>query len=964
MFEKEGSKRSKWTQELLHIIAVCKTVEYRRAALQSLVLSKYTLPYILKKARDVKEMVRCAVFEKLRVSKVRLEQLKFSERVELVYSGLTDRSERVRAACQKFLQDWMQSLDLVQPLQNSPAPTEEERRRTRLEFPESAMLAAEIPLSPALTETGKPWEQERAIRLLQLFDVVKLKNDEEHYACLPLLVGFLAGTIFAPKDLLSYYKSVLKPRLMSTLESATAVVPSLEARQQISRPRASAPLRTNRPSNESLVLLRLSCEHWMENRAKFADALLEIDDVLPDVEAMHRIIRAYVGENDPFAAHELMLLLPFYNYAEPKVGQQLRMIIDDLLTDVSLEESSFNLITSEDVGQQIRHQRSTLEENEGISSQYAQLISDQLDLQRRDVIVRQRRDLILVAIRVMRQLMSNDSNQFKEKIKMHIADFIEEIKDLKARQERLASKLEEGNAEANARIENEVGKLALRESFCLMRALKLAVGLLQTCKVEKAEPFLQEFQDTLVRDAFDRHHDNELLNFLATLYMSLYAIVDIGKCEEFIQFFRGLTDSVATTQTLKSVLAVKSIFDFYMTHGLKMEEVLSKAKMSPLSRSYGGATSSLLHEVQLLLYAPNPRVRLLVYEGFAKLMFCEKLPRAEMFIVPLALFLGDPTEEDGTADRANPIRQILTLAFNRYTRLSLSRCKKLGKSVVLLTLLWVAANSQALKIEENTMLHRFVGYKYQAVVGPLIYRLTHAYIGKETFVNLGESKDNPVAEIVVMLLSDLDEDLEILPYIQSCLALCLRFIDLDNIKPETLIVLYNHWRKLMEKLSTKEREYYALETQLKLRIMKLVGKELTEEEVKEDEVSMVTESYKETCAALTTRLRKRYTKAKKLRDRLVREYAERCIDPTQGCYVMKRKTASPPSPTTVREGLRFVDSVQRRMARESCTSDLELETPKRANALASRKRKRLRVPKNEEAAEPSGKVVEPVANNS
>lgn len=110
-FEREGSRTSAWTGELLRIMGVCRTVAYRVAAVKSVGVSDYTLPYLLMKSRDISPDVRAAVYVKLSDERVELQTLLIKDRYDILLNGLMDHKEFVRCACAQYLRlnlGWLQ----------------------------------------------------------------------------------------------------------------------------------------------------------------------------------------------------------------------------------------------------------------------------------------------------------------------------------------------------------------------------------------------------------------------------------------------------------------------------------------------------------------------------------------------------------------------------------------------------------------------------------------------------------------------------------------------------------------------------------------------------------------------------------------------------------------------------------------------------------------------------------------
>ncbi|XP_074641099.1 condensin complex subunit 3-like [Tubulanus polymorphus] len=81
--------------------------DVRKAVLQSIATSTQTLPQILERTRDVKDVVRKASFIVI-AEKIHIKALTIAQRIKLLKDGLGDRSDVVKEACaSQLLQAWL-----------------------------------------------------------------------------------------------------------------------------------------------------------------------------------------------------------------------------------------------------------------------------------------------------------------------------------------------------------------------------------------------------------------------------------------------------------------------------------------------------------------------------------------------------------------------------------------------------------------------------------------------------------------------------------------------------------------------------------------------------------------------------------------------------------------------------------------------------------------------------------------
>ncbi|CAJ0940205.1 unnamed protein product [Ranitomeya imitator] len=91
----------------MHLLENDLNPEVRRAVLSCIAPSARTLPKIVGRTKDVKELVRKLAYQVL-AEKVHIRALTIAQRVSLLQLGLNDRSEAVKDIMQKkLLQSWL-----------------------------------------------------------------------------------------------------------------------------------------------------------------------------------------------------------------------------------------------------------------------------------------------------------------------------------------------------------------------------------------------------------------------------------------------------------------------------------------------------------------------------------------------------------------------------------------------------------------------------------------------------------------------------------------------------------------------------------------------------------------------------------------------------------------------------------------------------------------------------------------
>jgi len=792
------ASESAWTWELIRIMGVCKTVEYRVSSLKNITLTEVTLPYVLEKIKDVNEQVRCAVYIKLRDEKVELEVLELVQRYDMLLSGLMDYKESVRNACGQYLKANMNWI-------------EDTKCRVRFRnYKSDAADSIEI-------RNNKYTSAEKAVLLMKLFDIKQLKNSDEYCICLKRLGEFLVNSCDS-KDLTALFKEKVIPTLL-----------------------------INKAINiEGLVLMRISLDLTKTGKAKFH---LDSELVLPEVSLLKDIITQLIADNNVFVLHEILLLFVHYNYSEPTIAQILMKILDEILRDVSIEGYP--------APEEVLSYSSQRTEN--LEMEYQELVQDQLDLHRRDVIVRTMGDITYVILRVIKQLMG-EINRFKDKLLMEISDLQEQLDEVR-------NSLQNKNS-TSQRLGGSVERmqeLVIEENLIAIRELKLAIYFLQTCGDNPQEEILQRINEGLITPALQTESGNEFIKYLAIYYLGLYSLLDEEKSKSLLPFFKSFIKGIELFQTLQGVVSLKAIFDIILIHAKR------KKHSTPDKNSIDNDLVHTLHELQPLLYAPNIKLRLLVYEGYTKAIFCDKITSPERYLLLLLLVLADPME---TEAEVNGIKQLITLALKTYTKLSKTRAKYLCNTIVIFTLLWMEANSDPQKVIDNTILARIMKCQYTIVVTYLIYLLTNQYIGAEV--------NSFVSEVTVQIIKVIITHVETMEYVQCAMSLCLRFIELDSMERCTQIVLYKHWTELIKRAKCREKEYYTFSCNLRTKILQQenIGEE---SQVMERRIDQIATEMAGDIKKVCEKLEKRYNYIESLSAKLFQEFNELLIDSKRGC---------------------------------------------------------------------------------
>lgn len=91
---------------LIHLCKYDSSHTVRLAAIKALAVTTKTLPVIVMRCRDVNDIVRKNAFDLLVKWKI-LKPLTVSKRLQIMETGLTDRSELVKSSCVKLLRVWM-----------------------------------------------------------------------------------------------------------------------------------------------------------------------------------------------------------------------------------------------------------------------------------------------------------------------------------------------------------------------------------------------------------------------------------------------------------------------------------------------------------------------------------------------------------------------------------------------------------------------------------------------------------------------------------------------------------------------------------------------------------------------------------------------------------------------------------------------------------------------------------------
>jgi len=872
-FEKSGSENSPWTLELLRIMGVCKTIEYRISALKSITISEFTLPYILKKTQDIDENVRCATFQKLLNEKISLAILSRSQKYDILLNGLLDNKEKVRNSCAAYLKaniNWLFEKNAI-PLSIYKKKVPPEYRKFKSDAGDFTELETELPAQAILSEKKEKIQTncEKIIQLLKLCELKNLADSNEHCICIKPLCEFAILESNAI-EITEFFKTNIIEKL---LQNETNI------------------------ETESLILLRISLDLFGVNNPK-AKMILEPENILPEPVKIEGICANLIKKNSYKNLHEILLLFTHYNYTEPTINDTLIKILDKILRDASTE----GLNSFDEKSIQLSENSSQFDKN--TLREYQQLIYDQLDLHRRDIIVRNMSDITYVALKIMQQLMNSESNRFRDKLMMYIADFQEQIEEITNKLEEFRTKAStsQDTTHINQNFIEDPEELCISQSNLITRALKLAVHLLQTCAQTVSAQTIEAINMTLVTPVLQSESGNEFIKFLATQYLGLFSLLDIEKSKALFPLFKALIKGISTFQTLPGIASLKSIFDIFLIHS---KDLFGKNIISTPTKTNESTADFIgtLHELQLLMYSPNYRLRMLVYENFTKLIFCDKIKLPERYLTLLFLILSDPLENE---TEVNGIKQIITLGLKNYTKLSQSRAKHLSNAIIVFTIIWLRANADPSKVVESTILSRIMKCQYTTIVSYLVYILTTRYIGNSDIQSM-------VAEVMIQIIKVIITHIDIMGYLQCAIAICLRFVELDNISKSMQIVLYKHWMEFIRRAKYREKEYYTFGIILRNKILQKPAPrqsdsektqedspsdEKTESEIKTMEKSIDSLAMEncEEIRQICEKLEKRFTKMESLATKLYTEFNELLIDIMNGCTKIIIPTIKPTKP--------------------------------------------------------------------
>lgn len=97
-------------EKYVELISKDSSPDVRRAILANVAVNAITLPEVIQRTKDVKESVRRVAYQVL-AERVGIKSLSIDQRLELLQSGLKDRSNGIQLICKgKLLTNWLVSL--------------------------------------------------------------------------------------------------------------------------------------------------------------------------------------------------------------------------------------------------------------------------------------------------------------------------------------------------------------------------------------------------------------------------------------------------------------------------------------------------------------------------------------------------------------------------------------------------------------------------------------------------------------------------------------------------------------------------------------------------------------------------------------------------------------------------------------------------------------------------------------
>lgn len=606
-------------EELVQMITCDERFEIRRQAVSLVPLTPETTSVVISKLRDKDETVRYAACKRL--TEFTFASLSAGDRLMIISRSISDRSEKVREECKKFISGYFSQV------------------------PDNVLKSEETESYIALLE------------FMQMIDLTMVNRnlESEVTRCL----RFICKEIMKVEDLSKLLENELLPGLMSVF---------------------TTPGKGNMGllNSSSLYLLRVVCEVLKEKDEKV------IEKILPDVGSLSQLCFYYKDKSDLFMLQNMLLLTFCTDLGEEFTRAQLLDTYIELCRDLPITLAEGNHVNLIDKAYQSLHRseffcRTSQQIIHVIIGMVKSLLKEyDTEFSRRTVeLINEIRDPLMAPLADDDMMVIAEDTQRppsllekKQALADRISSMDDEVEALENEQERL---IELGDYKEALKIKSRMDELVENISSCerehsriddqvksiLERSLILTCEMLRHSRQGEVDPNTSELVSTLIYPGLKA--TSEPIRCLAMECLGLFCLLKAEPCLEYMFMFKIILEK--KNDEYMEFIALKAVLDFFMVFDFLKEEYEKGCTIVDDDSDYKVSAHTLLKYVISYLDSNDINIRSLVVEGLAKLMLLERMPDCKAVLAKLMLSFFDPNSP-------NTIKQSLHIFFTHYSLLS------------------------------------------------------------------------------------------------------------------------------------------------------------------------------------------------------------------------------------------------------------------------------------------------------
>jgi hypothetical protein len=447
-----------------------------------------------------------------------------------------------------------------------------------------------------------------------------------------------------------------------------------------------------------------------ENKADYKelDEFFSIlDESFPSVTVFSRVILHFNKKESIMGLYQSLLISEMLINSDEISRSTLINILKSLLYETKNYKNELPLIASELENDLF----SSLTEKDLEFKYYSQSYFE-------TPLIRDKSDLLPIIVRILSKVLSDDLNfnaiivqcisEIREPLGVeHEDSLLKKREFLENKLVRIEMKLEEAEGgKIGRKMKNKLlkGNKEYEETLEKMNQVKqqinnidnhslnLAMGLLQISKLSLKDSCIVGLVNSLIGPLLRSGEDS--IEKKALHCLALFVILDKKSCIDYMKVFLTVFEdgNLFNKDKLKidHVIAIKSIFDFFMVHRFLMEDVDEAEKEFETDEIVGNLINCL--------FKSHAIIRNICVEGFCRILFNDRMKEIEEILVNLLLIWVSPNLLK--AEGGHSI-QLLSSFFKHYLQGGEKQCKEFEKALEMIILFWGFLNNKGMEFNKE-----------------------------------------------------------------------------------------------------------------------------------------------------------------------------------------------------------------------------------------------------------------------